>query len=233
MKKNEKGFSAVEIILVLVVVGLIGVVGFMVYKNHNKKPATNTVATTTTTKPATTETKPATDPYAGWKSYCGDSGACFKYPSDWNPVTTGPAGSEPGNFRNPQQTLKLVSGKNDSNGTLTNPALWYTSKLESLSTASDKYKVWGGYLSATGVYVPQYAVVDASKVGSSGLVVGQTKSTTDDTYTSYTINNGSQHYSLDVFALSNDGFNKSKADAWFSSDDAKTALLIVQSLYFK
>ena len=36
IKKNEAGFSAVEIVLVLVIVGLIGVVGFMVYKNHNK-----------------------------------------------------------------------------------------------------------------------------------------------------------------------------------------------------
>lgn len=84
-----------------------------------------------------------------------------------------------------------------------------------------------------GVYVPLFAVVDASKIGSSGLTVRQTKSTTDDTYISYTINDGAQHYSLEVFALSKDGFTKSKADTWFSSDDAKTALLIVQSLYIK
>lgn len=46
LRKNQSGFSAVEIVLVLVIVGLIGGVGFMVYNNHNKKTATNTSIST-------------------------------------------------------------------------------------------------------------------------------------------------------------------------------------------
>lgn len=229
LKNKTNGFSAVEVVLVLVIIGVIGIVGWVVYKNQHKT-TTASVAVTTNTK-ATTQ--PAVDPYAGWKSYCSKAGACFKYPADWNPVTNGPGGPEPGNFKNPQQTLKIVSGATNSAAALTDPAVWYTGKIESLSTVNNKYKVWGGYLAAAGVYVPQYAVVDASLVGSNGLAVGQTKSTTDDTYISYTINGGTQHYSLVVFALSNSGFNKSRADAWFNSGDAKTALQIVQSLTFK
>lgn len=88
IRRNEAGFSPIEVILVLVVVALIGVVGFMVYKNHNKKATTNSVAATTTTKPSTTRQAKTTtqtpDPYAGWAS-CADSveGSSFKYPSTW------------------------------------------------------------------------------------------------------------------------------------------------------
>ncbi len=82
LRNDEQGFSAVEVILVLVIVALIGVVGFMVYKNHN------TSVVTTTTKPAATtpaKTTPApTDPTAGWKSYTNTDGHfTIKYPSTW------------------------------------------------------------------------------------------------------------------------------------------------------
>jgi prepilin-type N-terminal cleavage/methylation domain-containing protein len=75
MKKNEKGFSVLEIIIVLIVVGLIGVAGYMVYKNHNR--ATDTSATTTnttTTKPNTsTPTTPTDDP-GKWYLYTSKDG---------------------------------------------------------------------------------------------------------------------------------------------------------------
>lgn len=77
MKTNQKGFSAVEVVLVLVVVGLIGVVGFTVYKNHNKTAS----STANTNTPTQTKTAPA-DLYAGWQSY-SDSHVSFKYPSGW------------------------------------------------------------------------------------------------------------------------------------------------------
>ncbi len=53
LRNNESGFGVVEIILVLVIVALIGAVGYLVYKNHSKTVVTP-VAATTTTKPATT-----------------------------------------------------------------------------------------------------------------------------------------------------------------------------------
>ena len=51
MKKNEKGFSVVEILIVLVVVSLIGGAGWYVYQNKNKA---NTQATE---QPINQETK--------------------------------------------------------------------------------------------------------------------------------------------------------------------------------
>lgn len=82
IKKNETGFSAVELLIILVVVALIGGVGYFVYKSHHKTTPAS-VTTSTTTKPATKTTTPTpVDPYAGWQSY-SDSHLSFKYPSGW------------------------------------------------------------------------------------------------------------------------------------------------------
>ena len=69
LRRNEAGFSAVEVILVLVMVAFISVVGFMVYKNHNKMTSIS-ATTTDTTKPSTstepkTSTTQATSPQEG------------------------------------------------------------------------------------------------------------------------------------------------------------------------
>lgn len=55
IRKNEAGFSAVEFVLVLVIVGLIGVVGFLVYKNQHK--TTTPVSGTTKSTSPTSSTK--------------------------------------------------------------------------------------------------------------------------------------------------------------------------------
>lgn len=81
LRNNQKGFSAVEVVLVLVIVALMGAVGFLVYKNHNK--TTTASGATSTTKPAATTPAP-TDPTSGWKSYANTYGHfTIKYPSTW------------------------------------------------------------------------------------------------------------------------------------------------------
>jgi len=72
LRNDEIGFSAVAVVLVIVIAALIAVVGFMVYRNHND------------TTPSTTITTPVNDPYAGWKTYTLKyEKASFKYPSSW------------------------------------------------------------------------------------------------------------------------------------------------------
>ena len=98
LKDNQRGFSAVEVVLVFVIVALIGVAGWLVYKNHHK--ITTTASTTTsTTKPATTSTTTnnttstqASNPYSGWQTYT-NSQVSFKYPSDWK-ASNGPGDSQ-------------------------------------------------------------------------------------------------------------------------------------------
>jgi hypothetical protein len=81
LKSDQKGFSAVEGLLVVLILVVIGAVGYMVYHNNHKTKAS--VSTTASTKPASTaKTTTPPDPYAGWQSY-SDSHVSFKYPSGW------------------------------------------------------------------------------------------------------------------------------------------------------
>jgi hypothetical protein len=76
LSKNQKGFTAVEGLLIILILVVIGGVGYMVYHNNHK---TKPVAASTTT--ANTS---ISNPYSGWKSFCSTSGKlCLKYPTTW------------------------------------------------------------------------------------------------------------------------------------------------------
>lgn len=67
MKTNQKGFSAVETVLVLVIVALIGVVGFMVYKDHHKTATlTAKSSASKSTKSSAKATTPAAQPITSY-----------------------------------------------------------------------------------------------------------------------------------------------------------------------
>lgn len=76
MKSNQKGFSAVELLLILVFIGVIGSVGWYVWQSKNNSTSQITSNTNTDEKPK--------DPYEGWRTYESKlSGITFRYPSDW------------------------------------------------------------------------------------------------------------------------------------------------------
>jgi|GEM_PF-2482381 hypothetical protein len=98
LRSNETGFSAIELVLVIVIVVLIGISGWLVYKNHHKSTLASTVSSTSTSKTSTkttTTTKPdttaptVTNPYVGWAT-CNDTSdnITFKYPSNWTQSAT-------------------------------------------------------------------------------------------------------------------------------------------------
>ena len=83
MKTNQKGFSVVEILIVVVVVGLLGVVGWLIYERQQDSASkTSNAQTDTQQKEATTqETEAAKDPYAEWETASFElAEASFKYP---------------------------------------------------------------------------------------------------------------------------------------------------------
>jgi hypothetical protein len=103
LSKNESGFTAVEGLLIILILAVIGGVGYMVYHNGHKTKtvsATSATTTSTVTKKATTPTStipnfPST--YNGWNSYCISSvGLCMKYPQGYNleNCTDGPSPSD-------------------------------------------------------------------------------------------------------------------------------------------
>jgi len=107
--KNQDGFSAVETVLVIIVVVLIGVAGWLVYKNNHKKTENKTATNTTQT---TTDTNKKTDPYAGWKTYtASEEKATFKYPSDWTVDSADPYAKSNDPNNTDHISLKSPDGK--------------------------------------------------------------------------------------------------------------------------
>ncbi len=86
MKRNEQGFGAVEILLIIIIIALAGVSGWYVYKHrtHAAAPA-KTVQTS-----AKTEKKPAAqkDETADWYVYASpDKNYSIKLPDGWKLVS--------------------------------------------------------------------------------------------------------------------------------------------------
>ncbi len=80
MKIDEKGFSVAELLIMVLVVGLIGAVGWLVYDRQKSKTADKT--STNTTSQANNKTEEIVDKYANWSTYKDDY-VSFKYPKDW------------------------------------------------------------------------------------------------------------------------------------------------------
>lgn len=87
---KQAGFSIVEAVIIVAIIGIIGVAGWLVYQRHNP------IATTTTTQTAnqhksTAPTQAPADPYQGWQTFTDNamaaaSGISIKYPSDWQVI---------------------------------------------------------------------------------------------------------------------------------------------------
>lgn len=99
---NHSGFSAVEALLILIIVGILGFTGWYVYhaKQTSNKDYSAAANSTVPSYKKKTATKPtatvAPDPYTGWKSASLKyEKVAYKYPSDWT-VTDKSASSPKG-----------------------------------------------------------------------------------------------------------------------------------------
>lgn len=82
MKKTDQaGFGIVKSLLILVVVCILGFMGWYVF--HTKLMSNKRYTTTTISKNPMPNSAPV-DPYAGWKTYTSElGGISIKYPGDW------------------------------------------------------------------------------------------------------------------------------------------------------
>jgi len=123
MKKtnNESGFSGLEFIVVILVIIILGLVGWLVYKDNHK--------TSTTPPKTTTSSTTSNSPTSGWNTYKSTLGGfSFKYPS---------SGWTLKKFDN--STLTWVSG---SAVTSNEASLSLDENIGSgLSTSSDDYQI--------------------------------------------------------------------------------------------
>jgi len=87
MRKNQDGFSVVEIVLVIVVVGLIGGVGWYVWQSKNKETKTgvnNQSSTTQQTNKETPQTQESKDETEKWASFTPNNKLyTIKLPDGW------------------------------------------------------------------------------------------------------------------------------------------------------
>jgi prepilin-type N-terminal cleavage/methylation domain-containing protein len=92
MRSNQKGFSVVEILIVIAVVGVLGAVGWLVYDRQKNKADDKQVSTQTSQQEKQEEPKEETstpNPYEGWKESSNEKwGFSFKYPAGWKVNTT-------------------------------------------------------------------------------------------------------------------------------------------------
>lgn len=83
MITHQKGFSVVEILVVIAAVGLLGAVGWLVYDRNKSKTSdtSNTQANTQQEEASKKGTETAADPYADWETASFELvQASFKYP---------------------------------------------------------------------------------------------------------------------------------------------------------
>lgn len=79
-KNNQLGFGAVEFALIVIILVLLGAVGWIVFQRQTTPSGTSTTTTNTTTKPPTN----TPDPTANWKRVDSIGGAySMKVPDGW------------------------------------------------------------------------------------------------------------------------------------------------------
>jgi prepilin-type N-terminal cleavage/methylation domain-containing protein len=94
-QSNDDGFSIIEILLVIIIVGSIVGIGLYIHralKNENSTYDSATKISESSSpkfkriqKKASTSVATSTDPYSGWKTYTSsEEKATFEYPSDWS-----------------------------------------------------------------------------------------------------------------------------------------------------
>jgi len=169
ISKNENGFSAIEIVLIIAVLVLIGLVGWLVYKDHHK----------------TTPVAQSSSAYSGWKTYTSNLGFSFKYPSGWTVKTDSDLGTAAG-----LQLVENGTGVNDFNLTFSINKPTTTTSIESstsnLQTLSNGLRVstYNGNWSSTAYKNNQQFVCAnmslLAKKNGSGIVL-----TNSDYITSY------------------------------------------------
>lgn len=85
IKADQKGFSVIEALLILVAIGILGFTGWFVY--HTRQTADKDLSSNNSTDP--TYKKALADPYKDWKSASLKyEKMSFKYPSTWQITNT-------------------------------------------------------------------------------------------------------------------------------------------------
>jgi hypothetical protein len=239
---GAKGFGHMILLIVIVVlVAMVGAGAYTYHHVHDKKTIATVSTSTHADKNVTTTnsgSSTASSPYAGWDTYCDSIyHYCFKYPSGWQlkAATASQVGSTAQTMlQDPAKTVTVsyVNAFAHDNG----PITFTPTYISKLSSANEDLTLVGGYSPASGIvgnYLPSYKVIDSSVLSTYPLTVGQ--STQFPNNPSFTDNDtGNSTYQGQFIAVPYSAINTTvEAQTWLNSANAKTSLLILQSLYYK
>ena len=218
-KLDRRGFSIVEVLIVIVVVAAIAASGWLAWRHdHDKKKSATSVSTSSQqSKSSSTSSNSPSDVYAGWKSYCDTaSEACIKYPADWSAVP-----NFPGTFQNATDTIYVDYQGYDNKDQTSSDNL--VVQIVDLPTSKGDLKIVGSVVDN----VPGYTVYNASDV--SGITIGDTAPLITGNPTFGTGITFTASPSVNEAAKIS---NLAEAKAWFDTADAKRCLLVLQSFSY-
>jgi hypothetical protein len=249
--KNNKGFTVVEVLLVLIFVALVVLIGLYVMHNHktsNSGKINNTVTANTTKLNSPSKT---VDPYIGWKTYTSTTEkASFKYPSTWTVTDTagrfGDTSADSVDLKSPSKSItvswaSVVSGvggacdaqaplgSNNPNDAVPCPQFNVFSKT-AISKASGLYVITSSVTDEGTVYRPWMAVQDSSGILTSKRAMDydfyKTKKAGQDYPVLFSIN-GTNGASTGTSYSSS-----TQTKAFFNGAEAQQAKLILLSLTY-
>lgn len=247
-QKNINGFSVVEALLVIIILIVIGVVGYLVAKHENNKSTGKSTAGQTAKSSSTTLTL---------KTYCDSSAKlCFQYLSTWK-ITTSTATDGTGTtsvVMNPTASMNVAYGDYATNQgyppsldtsnpfataapnpdtvmSITSPFNFYTVSVNPPTNNDANYKIVGGYAMGTTDNIPFYFVTNTSTVSTEGLIVGKVTQLQNSGFSLTDSVRPNDIVILSIGPISADTYTPAQATAWLGSTDGKAALQLMQSFY--
>jgi len=226
---SSSGFSIIEALLTLIVIGILGFTGWYVY--HVKQSSNKNYSAAATTTVPTYEK----NPYAGWKQYCSSAGsACFKYPSSWTASTINSGDSSiPNSLSVASSSVEvLYNPEVQGVGGTCQPGVC---KITTLSITPLTTKGKGAFSIVKSVstnsqaFFPIYCVTDNSYISELNLKVGTQNE--GFTFFGFTSPTSGHKEELCVQQPNSADFNsENDAEAWLASPGVVTAGNILDSI---
>lgn len=170
MKNNQKGFTLIEGLLMLLVVSVIGFGGYYVWQNQQDENNSDTILTQEQTSKAVSQPSNS-DPYKGWKTYALHyEKLSFKYPSGWTVSKQDENGRDSVSIKSPGNFTVMIQNGVQAAGDRTYVGNWSTKFDNSLAYLSF---VSGGTRLSPNTKVTSYALLTLQPEDTSAVPAGK------------------------------------------------------------